>query len=501
LIRKLLVANRGEIACRVFRAAEEMGIATVAVYSDADADAMHTAMADEKVHVGPSEPAQSYLDAQKIIDAAKQTGADAIHPGYGFLSERASFSELCAQNGIVFVGPPASAMRMLGDKISSKKLAVENGVPVTPGYFEPGASVADLKKAAKKIGFPVMLKASAGGGGRGMRAVHDPAEFERECALASEEALKAFGDGVMMVEKLVERPRHIEVQMIADAHGNVACLFERECSIQRRHQKVIEESPSPFMTDELWQRMREACIKLARAAGYVNAGTVEFMVDPASGEFYFLEVNARLQVEHPVTELVTGLDLVQLQLKIASGERLGLSDALMNGDRRSLIGYAIEARVISEDPARGFLPSVGKIVGWAPPRDPAVRLDTGFSAGSEVSRFYDSLIAKVIAPGSTREDAIEALSGALMDFHVLGVSTNIAYVLDVLAHAGFEKGDIDTGFLGREFAEWTPGDDIPDELGAIMALVGSSTVSERRPTKPSWDLADSWRVGGRMKDE
>ncbi len=497
MIKKLLVANRGEIACRVFRAAREMEIATVAVYSEADANAMHKNMADEAVCIGPPEPALSYLDAAKIIAVANQTGADAIHPGYGFLSERASFSEACAQNGLVFVGPPASAMRMLGDKISSKKLAVEQGVPITPGFFEVGATVADLKEAAKKIGFPVMLKASAGGGGRGMRAVHDPKEFERECALASEEALKAFGDGAMMVEKLIERPRHIEVQMIADSFGNVACLFERECSIQRRHQKVIEESPSPYMTDALWSKMRDAIVKLASASGYVNAGTVEFMVDPVSGEFYFLEVNARLQVEHPVTEMVTGVDLVQLQLRVASGEKLGLDEKLMRGDRSAMRGHAIEARVISEDPARGFLPSVGKIVGWAPPLETDVRVDTGFGVGADVSRYYDSLIAKVIAPGATRAEAIEKLRGALMDFHVLGVSTNIGYVMEVLSHEKFVKGDIDTGFLSREFAEWSPNSDVPDELAALIAAAGSSGATKvKRPTKPAWQRADGFRVTG-----
>ena len=494
-MRKLLVANRGEIACRVVRAAREMGIATVAVYSDADRDSMHTKLADEAVRIGEAEASASYLDMERVLAAAQQTGADAVHPGYGFLSERAVFAEACVARGITFVGPPASAMRKLGDKISSKSLAVEQGVPVTQGFFEPGASFKDLEKAAKKIGFPVMLKASAGGGGRGMRAVHDPSDFAKACQLASEEAEKAFGDGAMMVEKLIERPRHIEVQLLADHHGRVACLFERECSLQRRHQKVVEESPSPFMTLGLWERMRSACEKLVRASGYTNAGTVEFMVDPSSGEFYFLEVNARLQVEHPVTEMVTGVDLVQWQLRIASGEKLELSDALMSGDRSALRGHAIEARVVSEDPARGFLPSVGKILGWAEPLDPVVRVDTGYAEGSEVSRHYDSLLAKVVAPGESREEAVGRLRSALLDFHILGVSTNVAYLLDVLSHSGFLRGDIDTGFLGREFGDWSPGESLPPELGTLLEFAPprASVLSQKRQD-PAWSLADGWRI-------
>lgn len=502
MIKKLLIANRGEIAVRIMRSAKGLGVATVGVYSDADKDAMHRKMADESVCLGAPEPQESYLSIEKIIAAAGKTGADAIHPGYGFLSERAEFAEACEEAGMVFVGPPAAAMRKLGDKISSKALAVENGVPIAPGFFEPGATTKDLKAAADKIGYPVMLKASAGGGGRGMRIVRDPAEFEAAARLASEEALKAFGDGSMMVEKLIERPRHIEVQLLADQHGQVACLFERECSIQRRHQKVIEEAPSPFMTAEFWNKMRDASTRLARAAGYQNAGTVEFMVDPATGDFYFLEVNARLQVEHPVTEAITGLDLVQWQLRVASGEKLELTKPLMDGNRKAIKGWAIEARVISEDPAKGFLPSIGKIVGWAPPgRD--VRLDTGFSEGSEVSRYYDSLIAKVVAEGETRNEAIEKLVVALKDFHVLGVKTNIGYVCDVLEHPGFISGDIDTGILGREFADWQVGEEVPEELGAI--LQGAHELRRARNgtvrnSDPAWNLADGFRVtqsGGR----
>ncbi|AIE88185.1 enoyl-CoA hydratase-related protein [Fimbriimonas ginsengisoli] len=494
MIEKLLIANRGEIAVRVIRAAREMRVRTVAVYSDADRDAMHVQLADEAVALGAPEPSASYLDAAKILDAARATGADAIHPGYGFLSERAEFSDACAKTGILFVGPPASAMRRLGAKTDAKALAVQAGVPIVPGMFEPGATDAQLKAAADQIGYPVMLKASAGGGGRGMRAVHNPADFDGELKTASDEALKAFGDGTMMVEKLVERPRHVEVQVLADRHGNVATLFERECSIQRRHQKLIEESPSPLFDSQpgLWPQMAEASRRLVLEAGYFNAGTVEFIVDEAAGAFYFLEVNARLQVEHPVTEMVTGLDLVQWQIRIAQGDRLEIDPRLIAGDRGAMKGHAIEARIVAEDPARNFLPSVGKILAWAEPKAPGVRVDTGYAADAEIPRYYDSMIAKVIAHGDTRAEAIQRLRGALLDFHVLGVRTNVAYLLDVLSHAGFQKGDIDTGFLGREFSEWAPGD-IPAEIGAILLTVTPVAKAGAPSAVGAWALADRFR--------
>ncbi|MCH7945306.1 MAG: ATP-grasp domain-containing protein [Armatimonadetes bacterium] len=501
MIKKVLVANRGEIAVRIFRAAREMGVRSVAVYSTADANAMHTSLADEAVCIGDPEPAASYLDAAKIIAAAKKTGADAVHPGYGFLSESADFSEACRDAGLTFIGPPPEAMRKLGAKIDAKKLAVENDVPIVPGFFEAGASAKRLKKAAKEIGYPVMIKASAGGGGRGMRVVHGPAEFDHELKMASEEAAKAFGDGAMMVEKLIERPRHIEVQVLADSHGNVACLFERECSLQRRHQKVVEEAPSPVMTNELWQGMRGAAERLVKASGYVGAGTVEFMFDEATGEFFFLEVNARLQVEHPVTEAITGVDLVQQQIKIASGEALSLPKALMKGDRSAIDGHAIEARIISEDPSKGFLPSVGKIIGWAEPLDPDVRVDTGFAAGSEVSHHYDSLLAKLIVHRSDRADAIKSMDAALQDFHILGVTTNISFLLDVVRHKEFIAGEFDTDFLGREFGDWAPEQSVPDELGAILTMacdrVQSPNGADDSPRTHAWDGKDAFRVTGR----
>ena len=494
-ISKILVANRGEIAVRVFRTAKALGIKTVAVYSDADADAIHTSLADEAIHIGGSAPSESYLDSAKILAAAQQTGADAIHPGYGFLSERAEFSEDCKNAGITFIGPPANAMRFLGAKIDAKQLAVQNDVPITPGFFTSGASDAQLREAAVSIGFPVMLKASAGGGGRGMRMVRSLDQFENELSTAKDEALKGFGDDAMMVEKLVEDPRHIEVQFIADQHGNVACLFERECSIQRRHQKLIEEAPSPFSDIEtLWPQMRDATTRLIKAAGYFGAGTAEFMVDRVTGDFYFLEVNARLQVEHCVTEEITGLDLVALQIEVANGASLDLSPELMSGEREGIFGHSIEVRIVAENPGQGFMPSIGKIVGWAEPRGPGIRFDTGFGLGSEISRFYDSMIAKVIAHGSTRLQARQRLIAALLDFHVLGVQTNIAYLIDVLSSDGFISGNIDTGYLSRNFSEWTPNCP-PSELGSI-AKSASFSGQENGISKKShgmWDLADNWR--------
>jgi acetyl/propionyl-CoA carboxylase alpha subunit len=387
-------------------------------------------------------------------------------------------------------------MRMLGSKIDAKQLAVQQGVPITPGFFEPGASAELLYEAAHKIGYPIMLKASAGGGGRGMRVVREESQFFAEYESARQEAEKAFGDGAMMVEKLVDQPRHIEVQAIADSHGNVACLFERECSIQRRHQKLIEEAPSPIPSygAELWPAMRSSAEKLLRASGYVGAGTIEFMVDPRSHEFYFLEVNARLQVEHPVTEAITGLDLVRLQIEVASGAPLAVSEALLRGDRSALQGHAFEARIVAEDPGSGFLPSLGKIIGWAEPTGPGVRIDTGFGLQSEISRHYDSLIAKVIVHGATRTEAIARLRSALLDFHILGLKTNICYLLDVIDHPEFQGGSIDTGFLTRNMADWQPSLPLAG-IYEILDAASSPLASSERSVQPRvWDLVDGFRI-------
>ncbi len=498
MIKKLLIANRGEIAVRVIKTAREMGIKTVAIYSDVDANSMHTQLADEAIALGGNSPAESYLVIEKVFDAARQTGADAVHPGYGFLSERAEFAEACLAAGITFLGPSPDAMRALGGKIEAKQLAVRAGVPVTPGFFETGASDRQLKAAADAIGYPVMLKASAGGGGRGMRVVHTAAEFDENLKIAQDEALAGFGDGTMMVEKLVQRPRHIEVQIIADQHGDVAPLYERECSIQRRHQKLIEEAPSPYIElhPDIWDRMREAAVSLAHAAKYHGAGTVEFIVDSASGEFYFLEVNARLQVEHPVTEGITGLDLVRLQIEVSNGGALAdLIPDFLPGDRKRIRGHCMEVRIVAENPAQGFMPSIGAIVGWAEPKIPGVRIDTGFGQGSEITRFYDSLIAKVIVEAPNRGEAISKMVNALEDFHILGVRTNISYILDVLRHPEFAAGDFDTGFLGRSFERWQESTDFPLELADLLpfAISASKSGPTQAVPNPAWMTSDGWR--------
>jgi len=496
LIRRLLIANRGEIAIRIAKGCREMGIFSAAVFSEADRNSLHVQYVDLALPIGGESPSESYLDIAKILNAAREADADAIHPGYGFLSERPEFAQACVEAGITFIGPSPEAMRLLGDKISAKGLAQKCGVPITPGFFEPNATLSVLEERARNIGLPVMLKASAGGGGRGMRAVYKEDRLEAELQLASEEAFKAFGDGSMMVEKLIERPRHIEVQVLADSHGNVAPLFERECSLQRRHQKLLEECPSPVQ-HAFWDQMREASVRLIKESGYEGAGTVEFMLDPASGAIYFLEVNARLQVEHPVTEAVTGLDLVHQQIRVANGEKLGIPAELLQGDRKAIQGHAIEARIVAENPAADFLPSVGEIYAWAAPSSPGVRVDTGFAQGSQVTRFYDSLLAKVIVHAENRAMAIERLKGALHDFHILGVATNIEFLVDVVSSSGFMEGDFDTDYITREYADWKQPFAAPAELGSIV----SQAVSPRSPSSAQldsyagpWETNDGWRV-------
>ena len=491
MIRKLLIPNRGEIAVRIIRTAREMGVRTVVAHSEADAGSIAARLADEAVCLGPAEAKDSYLCIERVISMAERTGADAIHPGYGFLSERAELSEACEAAGIVFVGPSAEAMHMLGSKISSKALAKKLNVPLVPGFFEQGASDEALIAAAAEIGYPVMLKASAGGGGRGMREVSSEVEARDALRLARDEAIKAFGDGAMMVEKLVERPRHIEAQVLADKHGEVAVLFERECSIQRRHQKLIEESPTPFpgFAEGAWPQFRESVIRLIRGANYSGAGTVEFILDPETGEFYFLEVNTRLQVEHPVTEMVTGIDLVGWQLRIASGE--AIPRHILQPQRQ---GHAIEARIIAEDPGDGFMPSVGEIVGWAEPQGPGIRVDTGFARGQSVSRYYDSLIAKLIVHAEDRDAAVAKLRHALMDFHILGVSTNIEFLLDVVAHPGFLEGNIGTNFLDENFGGWHSSMELPEGLGALIEAAQGSAATTASARAPSvWEQADGFR--------
>ena len=493
-MKKLLVANRGEIAVRVIRAAQEHGLKTVAVASEADRNSKHVRLADEFVLLGPPEAAQSYLNIPKVLSAAAETGADAIHPGYGFLSERAELAEACVAAGITFVGPSGAAMRRLGSKIGAKTIAVQAEVPVVPGFFRDGATEAELLEAANSIGYPVLLKASAGGGGRGMRRVGSAAEFHDAFQLAQDEANNAFGDPAMMVEKLIERPRHIEVQFLADAAGNVAPLFERECSLQRRHQKLIEEAPSSRAETPWWEAMAAATRRLVRAAEYVNAGTVEFIVDDATGGFYFLEVNARLQVEHPVTEMITGLDLVRWQLKIAAGELLDIPEDLVLGNRAAIKNHSIEARLVAEDPSKQFRPSVGKILFWNPPTGPGVRVDSGIDTGTEVSPYYDSLLAKVIATGETREIARQKLVAALRETHLLGLKTNLAFLIDLVDSEAFASGRFHTGTVAEFLDEWSA-PPVPPEIGLLVgkATTAAAGPASQKQKQGAWDLADGFR--------
>ncbi|HEX9127252.1 MAG TPA: acetyl-CoA carboxylase biotin carboxylase subunit [Methylomirabilota bacterium] len=443
LFTKVLIANRGEIAVRVIRACREMGIATVAVFSEADREALHVLQADEAVAIGPAPAAESYLSQDKIIAAARTTGAQAIHPGYGFLAENADFAEACAAAGLVFIGPPPAAARATGDKLAARRVAAKLGVPLVPGTTQPLADGAEAARAVAEIGYPVMIKAALGGGGKGMRLVHAYSELEGALRAARSEAGSAFGDATVYIEKYIAAPRHIEIQILADAHSTVVHLGERECSIQRRNQKLVEESPSPGVTPEMRRRMGEAACRIAAAAGYVNAGTVEFLVD-REGKFYFLEINARLQVEHPVTEFVTGRDLVREQIRIAAGEKLGYGQEDM-----SFSGHAIECRVNAEDPAANFMPSPGKILGLRAPGGPWVRDDSGVYEGYTVPRYYDTLMAKLIVWAPDREAAIARMNRALAEYHVSGVRTTLPVLRRIIRHPDFAAGRLDTGFMER----------------------------------------------------
>ncbi|MGH7388206.1 MAG: acetyl-CoA carboxylase biotin carboxylase subunit [Candidatus Rokuibacteriota bacterium] len=446
-IRKVLVANRGEIAVRVIRACREMGLGSVAVFSEADREALHVMMADEAHALGPAPAAESYLAIDKVIGVAKAAGADAVHPGYGFLAENAAFAAACADAGLTFIGPPAAAIRAMGDKTAARRIARDLGVPMVPGTVEPVAGDAEALRAAREIGFPVMIKAALGGGGKGMRLVRREADLAAALRMARGEAGGAFGDASVYLERAIDEPRHVEVQVLADAHGGIVHLGERECSIQRRHQKLVEESPSPGIDARQRQTMGEAAVRLARAAGYVNAGTVEFLVD-GDGGFYFLEVNTRLQVEHPVTELVTGIDLVREQLRIAAGERLGYGQ----GDV-TWRGHALECRINAEDPFAGWLPSPGRITGLRAPSGPWVRDDSGVYEGATVSRFYDTLLAKLIVWGADRGAAVARMARALGEYQVVGVRTTIPLLERIVAHHDFRAGRLSTGFLDRLMPE------------------------------------------------
>lgn len=485
VIRKLLIANRGEIACRIIRTARARGVATVAVYSDADMNALHVRMADEAVHIGGPEPAQSYLNTGAVIAAAKNTGAEAVHPGYGFLSERADFAKACADAGLIFVGPPSDAIAAMGDKAEAKRRMIEAGVPCVPGYQGEDQSDETLLKEAEKIGFPVMVKASAGGGGRGMRIVQGKTELANAIVSARKEAENAFGDGRLLLERAVSGARHVEIQVFADSHGSCIHLGERDCSLQRRNQKVIEEAPSPVITPEKREEMGAAAVKAAQAVGYVGAGTVEFLFDPARDEFYFLEMNTRLQVEHPVTEIVTGLDLVDNQLSIAEGEVWWLPQE----DVRLRYVHAIEARLYAEDPAQEFMPHSGVARLLEFPEMEGVRIDTGIAQGDLVTTFYDPMIAKIIAEGDTRDEARARLAAALRQTKLLGFAHNRDFLIALLEDEAFASGQADTGYIERNLERLTKRD-APGGAAAI-ALAGAALVDA-----PFGDLLTGWHSRG-----
>jgi acetyl-CoA carboxylase biotin carboxylase subunit len=489
-LNRILVANRGEIAVRVIRACRELGIPSVAVYSDADARAPHVFLADDAIRIGPASPAESYLSVSAILDAARKTGADAIHPGYGFLSENAEFASACEHAAITFIGPPAAVIERLGSKIAARAIAQQAGVPVVPGETPVDQSSDAVAAAARRVGFPLLLKPSAGGGGIGMKTIRDERGLVAGIEQARREAIAAFGDGTLYVERLIERPRHVEIQVLADNHGNVLHLFERECSIQRRHQKVVEETPSAALTSSLRRRMGEAAVALARAAGYRNAGTVEFLLEGTGdrASFYFLEVNTRLQVEHPVTERVTGVDLVRAQIAIARDEPLQWrQDSLMQR------GHAIEVRVYAEDPTNNDLPQAGRMLLYREPPMPGIRIDSGMYEGGEVSVHYDPLIAKLIADGETREIARRRAIEALRNYPILGIRTNVAFLIEILEHPRFVSGDIDTRFLDTEGKELRArsAPDVPAEAMEVASLLHSRAT---RSGDVGADRSDPWET-------
>jgi 3-methylcrotonyl-CoA carboxylase alpha subunit len=495
--RTLLIANRGEIAVRVIRTARAMGLRTVAVYSEADRGAMHVAMADEAVLLGPARARDSYLNIERVIEAARQTGAEAVHPGYGFLSENAEFAKACLDAGLVFVGPTAEMMTAMGSKSGSKALMEKAGVPLVPGYHGEAQDEATLAKAADRVGFPVLVKASAGGGGRGMRIVRSAAELAGAIVSAKREAKAAFGDDRMLIEKYVDNPRHIEVQIIGDSHGNLLSLFERECTLQRRHQKVIEEAPSPTLNAKQREAVCEAARKAAGAVNYVGAGTIEFVSD--GKEVFFIEMNTRLQVEHPVTELITGIDLVEWQLRVAFGEALPLKQ-----DQIRLNGHAIEARVYAENPAKNFMPSVGQIRTWRLPEpSDGLRIDAGYRAGDAVSPYYDAMLAKVIAWAPTRQAAIERLNRGLEQTDIRGIVTNIPFLSALVTHPSVAANAIDTGFIERELKTLAPAPPAAGDLelcAAVAALLGEEQKAARTEAKSPWQTFGWMPVGQRQRE-
>lgn len=497
MFSKVLVANRGEIAVRIITACQELGIKAVAIYSEVDKNSPHVHLADEAVNLGDPTPSESYLNIKKIIESAIDTGAEAIHPGYGFLAENPDFAKACEDSGLKFIGPCPDVIALMGDKIKAKKAMEKAGVPVIPGYHGAKQDMATLVKEGKRIGFPLLVKATAGGGGKGMKIVRGEDDLEVAIESAKREAKSAFGNDKVFLERYLDKPRHIEFQILADEHGNIVHLFERECSIQRRHQKIIEETPSPVMTHDLRERMGEAAIKAAEAVGYTNAGTVEFMVD-GSMNFYFLEMNTRLQVEHPITEATTGIDIVKWQLRIASGQEMPFKQKELKQR-----GHALECRIYAEDPANGFLPSIGKLEKVEVPMGPNIRNDIGIAPHMEITPYYDPMLAKLITYGESRCDSIDKMIWALSRYVILGVTTNIPFLKRVLEHEAFRKGDITTHFIDNYFSQWTIAKDgLP--IDAIIALAIYDAMHPRReevvrykevdPHSP-WKHAGNWRIG------
>jgi len=502
MIKKILIANRGEIAVRIIRACREMGIAAVAVYSDADRVGLHVQMADEAVGIGPAPAAESYLKMGRIIEAARATGSEAIHPGYGFLAENAAFARLCEKEGIIFIGPNSKALELVGDKVRARQTMDKAGIPIIPGMKSIPKGVAECRAAARKLGYPVIVKASAGGGGKGMRIVREEKELEPALEAGRREAGSAFGDESVYLEKYLEEPRHVEFQVLADNEGTTVHLFERECSIQRRHQKIVEETPSPALDAGLRTKMGEAAVKAMRAAGYNNAGTVEFLLDKDLS-FYFLEVNARLQVEHPVTELVTGVDLVRQQILVAAGEKLAFRQ-----DDLKQRGHALECRIYAEDPVHNFLPSSGKILFLKEPKGPGVRHDCGIYGGWDVPIYYDPILAKLIVWAENREAACRRMECALDEYVILGIQTTIAFLKDVIGHPEFRAGRTNTGFIKKYFDGWGgPAKDGAslqlalaaaafDEMRQAAGISKKAHGPSRKETSSPWQTVGKWRIGG-----
>jgi 3-methylcrotonyl-CoA carboxylase alpha subunit len=496
MFTKILIANRGEIACRIIKTARAMGVSTVAVYSDADRHALHVKMADEAIHIGPSPSNESYLVIQKIIQAALQTGAEAIHPGYGFLSENAEFCRQCAANNLIFIGPPIEAILAMGSKSAAKTIMADAGVPLVPGYHGDDQNYEVIKQAANQMGYPVLLKAAAGGGGKGMRAVFSEAEFDEALGAAKREAINSFNDDIMLVEKYLLKPRHVEIQVFCDSHKNAVYLFERDCSVQRRHQKIIEEAPAPGMTDTLRKKMGETAIKAAKAINYEGAGTVEFLLD-AQGEFFFMEMNTRLQVEHPVTEMISGQDLVEWQLQVAAGKTLPCTQAQLN-----ISGHAFEARVYAEDPDHDFLPATGILKCLqAPSETTHVRVDTGVIQGDEVSIYYDPLIAKLVVWDTDRDRALQRLTEALSNYRIGGLTTNIGFLYNLATSKAFQRGDLNTGYIEEHEQEIFRRRDIDIDYAAPLAAAAinkqqrqQAIVAAKHSVDPNspWHLYNNW---------